>query len=200
MLIETEKKYSLDSVLVEQRIGDVVADLLADVEGQKLIIEIKVTHEVDEEKLERIRRLGISAVEVDLSDLPRDTTLADLEPPVISSNGRKTWLYNSVADERLRSMISMARTVPTVARGMALHVDYCPIPMRTWNGKPYANVMDDCLSCEYALNVGDGIGSVTCAAFNSDLRSLVDGARGYALQTQPQALQAAEAGAPGRKG
>ena len=38
-----------------------------------------------------------------------------------------------------------------IERGLALHVDYCPIHMRIWEGKPYANFMDDCSYCEYNL-------------------------------------------------
>ena len=44
--------------------------------------------------------------------------------------------------------------MPVVFRGMALHVDNCPKPARKWHGKPYANVMDDCLYCEFNLHVG----------------------------------------------
>lgn len=32
---------------------------------------------------------------------------------------------------------------------VALHVDDCPIPAREWQGKPYANVLDDCTSCPF---------------------------------------------------
>lgn len=36
-----------------------------------------------------------------------------------------------------------------VKRGCALHVDDCPISVRTWNGKSYANVIDDCTCCDF---------------------------------------------------
>lgn len=36
--------------------------------------------------------------------------------------------------------------LPIIARGMAQHVDYCPLEMRNWEGKPYANFIDDCLN------------------------------------------------------
>lgn len=38
-----------------------------------------------------------------------------------------------------------------IERGLALHVDYCPIHARIWEGKPYANFMDDCSYREYNL-------------------------------------------------
>ena len=41
---------------------------------------------------------------------------------------------------------------------MALSVDYCPIKARVWNGKPYANFIDDCQGCEYWIaDTQDGI-------------------------------------------
>lgn len=40
-----------------------------------------------------------------------------------------------------------------IRRGLALHVDYCPIESRIFKGKPYANVLDDCSSCEYHLDL-----------------------------------------------
>lgn len=34
-------------------------------------------------------------------------------------------------------------------RGLASHVDSCPLKKREWQGKPYANVMHDCSHCEH---------------------------------------------------
>ena len=36
---------------------------------------------------------------------------------------------------------------------VALHVDDCPIPAREWEGKPYANVLDDCVSCPFCAGI-----------------------------------------------
>lgn len=37
---------------------------------------------------------------------------------------------------------------------VALHIDDCPIPAREWEGKPYANLMDDCASCPFKSEIG----------------------------------------------
>lgn len=166
--------YTLDSVAAEQRVGNIVADLLVEVSGRELIIEIKVTHAVDEQKLDRIESLGISAIEIDLSDLPRDATFDALEKPLIASIDRKAWLYNRPADERLKELISKASKRAVVMRGLALHIDECPLPARVWNGKPYANVIDDCLACPYAMDVGGNMSSIACAAFDEKLREQID--------------------------
>lgn len=63
-------------------------------------------------------------------------------------------------------------SLPIISRGMAFHVDDCPIAIRDWYGKPYANVMDDCTSCvhqrgiEFTENDDDTDGGVVhCAGF-----------------------------------
>lgn len=46
---------------------------------------------------------------------------------------------------------------PIIHRGLAIHVDKCPIPARVWRGKPYANVIDDCLAgCPYCVATDEG--------------------------------------------
>lgn len=40
-----------------------------------------------------------------------------------------------------------------IVRGLALHVDGCPIAARSWNGKSYANVMDDCTGCQHLRGI-----------------------------------------------
>lgn len=42
-----------------------------------------------------------------------------------------------------------AKRFKIIQRGLAIHVDGCPIPARVWRGKPYANLIDDCLCCKY---------------------------------------------------
>lgn len=46
-----------------------------------------------------------------------------------------------------------ARSLPIICRGLAYHIDYCPIAARVWQGKPYANVMDDCAHCQHQRGI-----------------------------------------------
>lgn len=46
-----------------------------------------------------------------------------------------------------------------IRRGLALHVDNCPINIRTWSGKSYANIIDDCEYCKYCLAFSISLGS-----------------------------------------
>lgn len=160
--VAPEKRYRLDSTTLERRVANVVPDVLAHVDGRSLHIEVRVTHEVDECKLARIQQLGVSAIEIDLSDKPRDLPPIDLETFVVEAGPHKHWVHNVVAARVRSRIISEATIRPFVQRGFATHVDGCPLPARRWKGKPYANVMDDCSGCEHALEFGDQ--SVTCGA------------------------------------
>ncbi len=174
MVLPYPRTVSLESVVLEKRLGSIVPDVLARVDGEELLIEIKVTHAVDDEKLEKIRALNISTIEIDLSDLDRCLPLIDLKRHVIDESPRKTWLHNTAAQHQHDQLLSLSRHMERVNRGMAGHIDGCPLPARVWKGKPYANIIDDCMACRYALAIGPGISSINCAAFDPKVRRLID--------------------------
>jgi len=149
-----QKDYPIDSIELERKLGATIPDAIAIIAGYKLAIEIKVTHGIDDDKLSRIRQEGVSTLEIDLSDLPRDLNKDLIRFHVVESVERKVWIYNAYADVRLAKLLSSGRRMPVVSRGMAVHVDHCPKPARIWRGKAYANVIDDCLHCEFNLQYG----------------------------------------------
>jgi hypothetical protein len=174
MPITGERTFKLDNVRLEKRLEGMVPDVIAEVGEHKLLIEIRVTHEVDEEKLRKIRDQGVSAIEIDLSDIPRDINLESLKPKIIEDTTLKAWLYNQYADARKTQMLRSAPVIQTVSRGFATHTDNCPIKARTWKGKHYANFIDDCLYCDFNIGSNDTADSITCAAFNAELRSKIE--------------------------
>ena len=160
--VAPEKRYILDSTELEHRVANIVPDVLAHVDGRSLHIEVRVTHEVDERKLAHIQQLGVSAIEIDLSDKPRDLLSRELETFVVEAGPHKRWVHNVVAARVRSRIISEAAIRPFIYRGFATHVEGCPIPARRWNGKSYPNVIDDCSGCEHALEFADE--SITCGA------------------------------------
>ena len=160
--IASEKRYQLDSIKVEYRVENIIPDVLAKIAGRPLLIEIRVTHKVDDDKLKRIQNLNMSAIEIDLSDAPRDLLPKDLEELVVEAGSHKQWIHNVVAARQRKQILSKATTRPTTWRGFAQHVDGCPLRVRVWRGKPYANVIDDCTACKHILVIEDGW--LTCDA------------------------------------
>ena len=162
LTIAPEGRYQLTSVALERRFANIVPDVLAHVKKRPLLIEVRVTHGIEAQKLERIHSLDMSTVEVDLSAAPRDLPWKDLEELVVESGTHKRWIHNAVAEQRRRLILAKATVRETLYRGFALHVDGGPLPARVWRGKPYANVIDDCVYCEHALEIEDG--RVICGA------------------------------------
>lgn len=58
-----------DSVSLEKRISNIVPDIMVTAKGRGCLIEVAVTHFVDEEKEQKIKEIGLPLFEIDLSDL-----------------------------------------------------------------------------------------------------------------------------------
>lgn len=173
--------HGIDSIELEKKLGMTIPDVTAIIAGNKLAIEIKVTHGIDDDKLARIVEEGTSTLEIDLSGLPRDIDKDQIRYHVVESVDRKAWIYNAYAAARLADLIRSGTKMPVIVRGMALHIDNCPKPARIFHGKRYANVMDDCLHCEFNLHVG-GEYIVCCGA----LKSSRDSSRVVAIRRLPR--------------
>lgn len=159
-ILSSEKIYKLDKVVLEKRVGQIIPDVLAYINGQPLLVEIRVTHKVSYEKARYLKELGLSTIEIDLSQVSRELEMKDIESLVIGSGAHKKWIFNADAKKRQDEILSSAKAFKMVRRGYALQVDGCPISARTFNGRPYANVTHDCNGCERLLMRGDEI--ITC--------------------------------------
>ena len=165
-VIAPERRYLIESVEVERKLGSIIPDVIVRINGRELLVEVTVTHGVDKDKLRKIRELCVSCVEIDLSDAERELTRDELEKIVVDGTRQKRWLHNVRAEEKRRRMLSEATLLPSVHRGFALHVDGCPIPARVWKQKPYANVVDDCTGCDHMLTQSGDVG-VICDGFRA---------------------------------
>lgn len=84
---------SFTSVATEETISSMRIDSVGrQKQGQVLLIEVYVTHKVSEEKKEKIRSLGLSAIEVDLSGVDYNITRDELKELVVDSTNNKIWL------------------------------------------------------------------------------------------------------------
>ncbi|WP_244937431.1 hypothetical protein [Methylobacterium crusticola] len=82
-----------DAAALEHRLGDIVPDVVVRKGGRDLLVEFRVTHPCDATKIARIADLGIAAVEIDLSWLPRDLSRVGLAEAILTQAPRK-WLHN----------------------------------------------------------------------------------------------------------
>jgi ssDNA-binding Zn-finger/Zn-ribbon topoisomerase 1 len=154
-LIKEAIQINVDDVYLEKRMDDIIPDVIVKSGGKELIVEIFVTHAIDEIKLNKLISKDISTLEIDLSKKEKAISSSDLEEILLTDSKEKQWKYNSVEALWKKRFVSISDKRGIVSRGFALHIDNCPIKSRVWRGKPYANFIDDCMSCEFFISNGD---------------------------------------------
>ena len=165
LLLSDAKEIRIDRVDVETATDCIVPDLILYSGGKRLMVEIYVTHAVDEAKREAIQNLGISTLEIDLSSEDRDITRESLREILLKDSSRKRWIYNAMTQKVYQEFLSATQKMPIIHRGLAIHVDWCPIQSRIWKGKPYANVMDDCSYCQFNISRSVDDQSLYCSGY-----------------------------------
>lgn len=92
-----------DRIELEYRIDDIVPDIIVYKNNASLMIEIAVTHFIDEEKKEKIKRLGISTIEINLNIEDIDYANFDksnIEEIIINDIRNKKWIHNKKEEEK----------------------------------------------------------------------------------------------------
>lgn len=98
-------KISFDKVLLEKTVFDLRPDCIgikkdSDGEERNLWIEIKVTHEVDDNKLKLIKAQSVPCIEIDLSDLiETDYTIESVSKRLLNEKDDRHWINNPKLDK-----------------------------------------------------------------------------------------------------
>jgi len=90
-----ETKLKFEKIKVEKKLGDIVPDLIGYVNGRPLLIEIAVTHFIDNNKYKKIKDQKISTIEIDLSEYKDGITREELKNLLINKSDKKTWIFNN---------------------------------------------------------------------------------------------------------
>lgn len=151
-LLYLKKEIPVDRVELEKRFDDIIPDIIVYSGDKYFFIEIYVSHPIDDEKLKKLKEKNISAIEIDLSKIKGDISVEELSDILLKSSDRKSWKYNAVSGKWYQRFVKASDKMPLTQRGLALHVDGCPIGIRNWKGKNYANFVDDCTGCEYCIS------------------------------------------------
>lgn len=142
----------IDRVELEQRMDTIIPDVVVFSGEKKLLVEIYVSHKVDDIKQKKIEELHLSAIEIDLSRVERTLSRVELVGILVDGTENKKWISNEYANQLKDQFYKVAEIKPIISRGYAIHVDNCPIKARVWHGIPYANVLDDCSHCKYMVS------------------------------------------------
>lgn len=95
----------LNEVRLEHRMGAFTPDVLAVEDEETLLIEVRVTHAVDEPKLEWARSAGYRMLEIDLSRLDRNTPhdIEAFEATVLADVHNRCWIAHPEAEDAWRA-------------------------------------------------------------------------------------------------
>lgn len=154
-LVKEATEVTVDGVRLEKGMDDIIPDIIVKSGGKEFIIEICVTHAIDDVKLKKIANKNISTLEIDLSKEDKTISKEDLKEVLLENSELKYWRYNALEEAWRKKFYDACEKKEIISRGFVLHIDNCPIKSRTWKGKPYANFIDDCMGCEFFISQGN---------------------------------------------
>lgn len=162
-----QTEITFDKVELEKRTGNIVPDIVGYINGRPLLIEIAVTHYIHRQKANKIKQLGLSAIEIDVAGLFKSSynsfQLKDFEIRLIDGIDYKRWINNEKLDKfdkQLKQLTTTKKVVHTNLEAYRIIVNNCPINIRTWKsgfkqGQSFASVIDDCWGCQYGQVIRD---------------------------------------------
>lgn len=144
--LTAKQTLELDDVQLERRLGRIVPDVIANLGGRQsdtggitdtwvnddfeeeiedtysiawpptLLVEVTVTHGIDEEKRQRIRELNLATLEIDLSILGGRITLEGLRDLVVNQTVGKRWVHHPVFPIKHRRLTAALDAHPVTLR------------------------------------------------------------------------------------
>lgn len=89
------KLLTCDAVMLEKKLSYIVPDILVQIDGCTCLVEIAVTHFVEDEKRNKVETIGLPLMEIDLSslsDAPFDREA--VRTAVLWQKDNRSWIYN----------------------------------------------------------------------------------------------------------
>ncbi|MCU7191711.1 topoisomerase DNA-binding C4 zinc finger domain-containing protein [Turicibacter sanguinis] len=157
-LISENRKIPIDNVYLEKKFDDIIPDLIIESKGKKLCVEIFVTHKVDNIKLNKIKKLDISMIEINLSEWIEDQDLETLTHLLIEETENKKWIYNKLENDIYQKFYNLAQPFNHTHY---LNAHECPLNNSFYKGINSIRWVD-CIYCEYCFSAK---GSRNCLGY-----------------------------------
>ncbi len=100
-LVQEDTKIQIDECLCEKYFQNIQPDIQIISRDKPLFIEIAVTHFIDEEKLDKIKKMNISCIEIDLSHLKNEIFDYKTLVKEIDKHHNVKWIYHRKEKEKL---------------------------------------------------------------------------------------------------
>ena len=152
---------TLDTVCAEIRVDAIIPDILIKVGNAECILEIFVTHCVDETKQKKIEKMNIAAIEIDFSKEDRDIDDSRIKSILLRDNNLKHWIFNPkqrILQDDLNSKERTMLDAGIVDAFMNTHMKAyfygiygCPI-LPKWKKNWNVTLYSDCMNCSYYIS------------------------------------------------
>lgn len=162
--VAPSERMVFEKVALEVAEAEMIFDVLCEQSALSLVVEIRVTHAVDQTKLSKLKALNRATIEIDLSSIQRDLEVDAIEQLVVDQTGLKNWLHHPASKPSLEAARAKGKKLAIRNRSGSLHVDWCPLAHWHFNGRPYANVKIHCEECSHALEIAYARSEVVCSA------------------------------------
>ena len=161
VLLQDSKEISIESIELELHLRNMIPDIVIRSGNSILIVEIFVTHPVDDDKLAKIHDKNISSIEIDLSKQDRNISIDELSQILLENLQSKRWIYNSRETIWYNNFLCASKKlVMTPIKNQIYDCGWlvfgCPVPSRKWEGKQCANYGHDCNRCPYHIETIKG--------------------------------------------
>lgn len=171
-ILYPETKTLIDSVYLEQRQGHIIPDVIVKAKDRILLVEIYVTHKINETKKQYIVDSNISCIEINLSGAPRDLDYKSISDIVISQVDKKTWIHNAKAHSQYNYFLNRAIEKPihwsankNSYGSECRHLVYdCPIRIKEKEYDTRGDVRWECPYCENCISSSGN--SILCYDFS----------------------------------
>lgn len=157
-----EQEIIIDHVELEKRVGNIIPDIVVYANGKPFFVEIYVTHAIDEKKLKKLKEIGISTIEIDLSEfnaLDEDIKESQLKEILLGKSSLKQWVYHALRDKYLDWLYEAADkryyTIRKYGRYEDRRIYGCPHAKLYFCGEPYAAAVESCMECDYRVFLKD---------------------------------------------
>ena len=137
--IDVEKSVSVDGEIIRP-------DVIVYNENAKLAIEILVSHAVDDEKKEKIKRAKLTTVEIslDIDDILNKETLRIF---LISKISNKKWIFSN-------QKVYFEAKIPQLCKKIMASDSYIKsCPLKVWQEKQFVSSIHECHNCKYGFDV-----------------------------------------------
>ena len=157
-------KITITSVNLENKISNIVPDILINsLNGLELIVEIKVTHGIDEIKLQKLRLLNMNCIEINLEDFVLKSK-DQLKSVLMKEPTRWRWITTKNKELIKTQLINATESIDVINIAGKKITKFCPalISQIGIKGQTCADLIGDCKKCPFNLGISNFENQIQC--------------------------------------